>query len=1002
MIGVDESVEFVLRECRLVPGRSELLALLPGIEYAVPPLHELRFDDGDFTHGYPVLPSAPLARALSQCLGSLLGAALEDRDLPPVEGVSDPFVRVLADLGGRARASGAGRGLTGVLHLQIAGLTSAFFDSDSSHPDRAALDRLAAANPVRASRVRSMVVSGVLDRVDTATDVVDSWVGVSTLDLLRRALRNTLILFTESVDGLHDAFDLTPLFATAAASDQATWEEMRCFFSAIVCGAHERDATGTATVQDAWFLERFAPAAVLSKAASLELNDAAGEPSDGSSAERLAWLLCLQTEAMTYLAHHVEAFLPKKRPSSIGAKAWKRFAKPGVVLRELPGYLEVCSTVLRWDFFNALRSFVEPVETLAGLLSIDGRTLARETAAIDFGGTGELLPRRRWGTVVAVEVVDFSRTVEAMLLEGPEFEDRTPVVASDGDFAALCLQAVYSVRSNLAAWKGRAQSFSEGRTLDLFDRPLDGLRYAIALREDVLRRARQAPGPFRESRANPFARALRIGLATGDYAAVSVPDPRVENGGSIQATGSLVAQAAGLLLEIPGVRPGKSATDPLGIHAVVFKHGELHNEGICSSGVTLNGILSALAAEGVPRWTPGSSVQIGGRDVALGEYELAAVFEDEVTKRVVMIRPLPGLLGLVDGPLFEYTALEPELFATFLDRLSRRPATAGSSNAPETAPLPSHSLPPEEEPPYVDPDVEPRSAEGRFLGGNAILGAARATWSPEEGFMMDDHTTPPIQEPPVKHPPGPVGALDLPDIALPLLAPRADRISTFDEASMPSMPFVLDEDPAPLEVELPDAAEDRSDEAGFGDESLSFLDLIDDIELPPKGGAAEPPSYAKRKKLPRRDPSSSLLGAVQSSLSSRIAALEQRLSEPRPARVAPKVAPPRPAVPRPDFQVLFKDYILFRVGLPDGTAPWIGIGRRYRDVLFDLHRFDAPPSDPNWGPDDAVVAFLRAKAATKYAPQSLSYERLPAGAQSQMPLTVERLERAFDQLGDAR
>jgi hypothetical protein len=130
----------------------------------------------------------------------------------------------------------------------------------------------------------------------------------------------------------------------------------------------------------------------------------------------------------------------------------------------------------------------------------------------------------------------------------------------------------------------------------------------------------------------------------------------------------------------------------------------------------------------------------------------------------------------------------------------------------------------------------------------------------------------------------------------------------------------------------------------------------------------------------------SLLGVLEEGFTGRLERFEQRRT------AAKNGADPRQA--SPDFQVLFRDYVVFRVG--DGSGSWVGIGRRYRDVLFDLHRFDGEDLDQN----AAVTAFLRRKLETGYAPQSLRPEPIPAGAEAPEPLTLERLERAFALLGE--
>ena len=70
------------------------------------------------------------------------------------------------------------------------------------------------------------------------------------------------------------------------------------------------------------------------------------------------------------------------------------------------------------------------------------------------------------------------------------------------------------------------------------------------------------------------------------------------------------------------------------------------------------------------------------------------------------------------------------------------------------------------------------------------------------------------------------------------------------------------------------------------------------------------------------------------------------------------------------------------------------IGRRYRDVLFDLHRF-APDGGQRLDADGAIEAFMRGKLRDNFVPRSLSYEEIPANAGPVELLTVERLDRAF-------
>jgi hypothetical protein len=1052
-----ESVEYVLRECRFVSERRVLATLLPGIEHAVPPLQELRFQDGDEpVFGYPVLTSEPLTKAVHALASTQLARCLDEpsylESVPALTAEqlrADPYARVLGDLWARARANGGFLNLGGVLHLRVAGILCDFFhprdpiDGDARLAD---LRELRSSDPRRHARVKDRVLRSLLTRGASAIAAVDDLVGGSEPDPLGRAMVANRLVFTEKPEGLYERFDLAEMFhARDWGLDHSTWSDLHRLLRGCIEAAHERDTAGDGNSRTSWFFDRFSGPELLTKASCLEI----GGEEDGSLGARIAWLLSLQEDSVRYLAHHIEDFRPGRRvPRAVKG----RFKTSAAVLQVLEPYLEVCREVLRWDFLNTLRGFVEPVETRAGLLSLRGDVLEVGTSAIDFAGTGELIPRRRRGTCVATEIAEFTETVEAMLLQG-EVEDRTPVAAADGDFAALCLQAVYAIRSNLSAWKGTAQSFSEGRTLDLFDRALDALRYAVVLREHVLGRREQAPGPFRTPRANPFSRALRIGITTGDYAAVAIPDPWSGRNrwDATRATGPLVADAYSLLIDAPGLRPGKNDSDPLGIFNVAFEHGDLHNEGICSGQGTFDEVVGRLHAERIPAWTPTSGdVRIAGESMELGAYRLELVFEDEVIERVVLVRRLPGLPGVTDGSLYEYIAMESEVFRTFLVRVRCRLKPPPKKR--RRAPLQPHRPRPRGE----DPELGPRSAEGRFQGGTAILGAARASSGSRDpdadgtmppGLISGEQSRPqgaggdapgaqhlldegvPSAFPPAFEP-ADLGAIELPEPAPALLPPRMDRISTFDDFVAPHAPALLDDSfDEPLEVELPAAAEEVPSAEPViqpeSDAAMDFIDLFDGfaddgqglagapgeilgglsdpgsppgsregipmVEATPRSRPV-PETLQRRRKLPSGP---SLLGPVESDLAERIAVVERRRYRDRRGRDASS------GRAHPDFSVLFKDYVVFWVGQTGSQGVWLGIGRRYRDVLFDLHRFPVSDRPAGWGPDDAIVEFLRVKAATNYAPQSLSYERVPAGAQAQKPLTVERLRRAFDRLGDA-
>ncbi|MCO4771153.1 MAG: hypothetical protein KDA24_14050 [Deltaproteobacteria bacterium] len=102
-------------------------------------------------------------------------------------------------------------------------------------------------------------------------------------------------------------------------------------------------------------------------------------------------------------------------------------------------------------------------------------------------------------------------------------------------------------------------------------------------------------------------------------------------------------------------------------------------------------------------------------------------------------------------------------------------------------------------------------------------------------------------------------------------------------------------------------------------------------------------------------------------------------------------------VEKPDFATLFEDYMIFPVGRLGARGSAIGIARRHRDQLFDLHLFPVP-QDPAWRPEQAVDDFMRAKVSANFVPLAFEYSDIPEGSGSMEPLTPRRLERAFNRV----
>jgi hypothetical protein len=106
---------------------------------------------------------------------------------------------------------------------------------------------------------------------------------------------------------------------------------------------------------------------------------------------------------------------------------------------------------------------------------------------------------------------------------------------------------------------------------------------------------------------------------------------------------------------------------------------------------------------------------------------------------------------------------------------------------------------------------------------------------------------------------------------------------------------------------------------------------------------------------------------------------------------------PSVRVSKPDFETLFEGYMIFPVGRLGRPGSSIGIDRRHRDQLFDLHLFPVP-QDPAWRPEQAVDEFMRAKVDANFVPLAFEYVDIPSDAGAMEPLSHHRLERAFQRV----
>jgi hypothetical protein len=1064
-----ESADVVVQECRFLLNRRDLTALLPDIDKAIPPLTYLEFLDTTQQRtmlGYPLCGGATLLAEVHRLVVTELGLALADPErtgdaetLSPEALRQDSYVRELTSLLVRTSSHGEFLRLDSVLWLQVARAVAGLLNHELELVDelREALPREAAkgerylvdllrlkgTNPRRYAEVKNLVLRALFARSDFAISSVAETLGDVYGNPIYREMVGNRLAFTEKPAGLYSFFDLREAFSVRPMGlDLDLWLDLNRTLRAVAEEACRRHGQGKASAAEAYLVDRFVTDELLDKAGRLDIADvgtpgAAGSTDPDDFPIRVAWLLCLQPEATGYLFCHLDQFNPARaaaRRFDLGKDFLRQLKSPGQLAGHRFAYKKVLAGLLGWDFFNTLRGFIRDVRPdEGGRLLHGGNALRSSVVPIDLSPEGELYSRRRHGTAVYLDIAGFTDKATELLGH------------ADPDFAALCIQQLLQVRRTISLFRGRPQYFTDGRLLDVFPRALDALRYVGLFRAAFERNRQVHPLPWGEARGNPFAEALRVGIASGDYVVVTIPEETPPGGAeaTLRPVGRVLREAR-TFVDAQGTDPTEwtQEYDPLEVFTVHTTGSELENGGIASSGGTFREVAAAVRLEGLAAWSPAEpDVKIAGRRVAMKNYRFQLIFDDPPTGQVVLVRRLDGAPSLPDGEpgaVFEYLLMWPDAFQAFLDRVHetekhqpalrrrapiggpmthqvsgpvsvrrsvsppRRRATAAdpAPPGPAPAPLPPQALNLPDEDDFQFPDAQEASEIEARLGltGGPTSGLFSTAEEPPDLFASppdpreDDVTSPQEDILPAGEAPedelsgsfdwgwsgaddsedeltsprhlagGGVGASDLPepDDFLTGLTPGSEGEPT--EPSAPAPHF--EPDPA------------------AGDEPIAALPFEEEPTEP---------------SLPA---SPSLLGTLGQEFAELVQATEQSLMRDSQVRARPvRSDGPRKErlkVPRPDFHVLFKDYVYFWVGPVGEPGAEFAIGRRYRDVFFDLHRFQAPADEPDWGVDQAIRIFLRAKIRSNFVPQSLSYEALPSGAGDQFSLTVERLENAFD------
>jgi hypothetical protein len=970
---------------------------------------------------------------------------------------SEPFFQVWGEMLTRAAAHAAWHKLDAHLWLLLADLVARLFNADEqvlallrTHlPDEAPkaekymneLLRLKGTDPAQGVRVKDRALRSLLARCDVAVQVQQASLGWPYSSAMQRELLGNRLVWTERPDGLYTFFDLRELFGLMQPRIELDdFVAVQRVVRTACEHAFREHARGRSTPPQAFFIDTFATDELRDKATRAPA-DEAGDPDD-PFAGQVAWLLAMQPRVLQYVAHHLEAF--DVRSTVLKRydfdKAWqKRLKGDDALLDFVADARQVLEILLRWDFLNTLRGFVRTLTVEDGRLVHDGHRLRSSVQPLRLDREDAVHTGRRHGTVVCFDIAGFHQRAAA-LRQSERF--------ADGDFAALCVQRLLEVRRKVEDWGGRAESFDDGVVVDVFGRALDALRYVATFQGAFERNQSVKPAPFADERANPFAQHLRTGMGSGELLDITVPGRGTA--GRIQPLLHPIGEVLGrtrqlVSSELAEVPSGSEEYDPQNLFRVQTVGGQLENRGIAALRRTWKEVAAAVRLEGLDRWTPqGGGAWVAGRRVDLKNYKFDLIFDDPVTGRVVLSRRLgdqPALRGLNperDG-VYEFLFLWPEEFREFIDRAMetearqptmddrgrgigggaygrlRRPAeerssgsgaydipqTSGPVGAPGRVGLGRRRVPPTPaEPPQLNlPGAEDFAAsaagdhssidqqlglqEPDYLSGGRDTGAfdwdTGATRTAEE--IAASRPGAPVPTPPEE----PSTTRKVPSLPEPgVTATRP--VPALPEGAPGSPP---DPDPAPAPEGTPAWQPDAPSllgalDAGYVDRIAAAVREADNERRAARSGALRAQRLRQARSRPRLSP-------VEG---------PDPTAAPLPSGDGLGVTAParRQGRPKPDFGVLFVDYAVFTVPDPERPHDAWAIGRRYRDVLFDLHWMRAPTGVPIWTVEEAVLDFLRRKVRDNFVPRSLSYEPVPEGAGELQPLDVRLLDAAWEEI----
>lgn len=728
-----DTIETVLERCRFLSSERELDRTNKYVRTALPPLSTIAVRGGPGARAfqaYPVVSSPRLVELLTHFLAEEVQGAEErgprsapftQQDLEQFR--EEPYFSEMAALLVKTRAHGTVLRLDSIFWIHVAWLVAHLLHPTGEFErwvrelcpgvrDEAllTLQRLQGSSQAerqRAAELRRSALRSLITRNEYANRIVSRMVGDDRPNAMHTAMASNQLVFTLA-PGFPTRFDLPALVAAKdyglPASRLADLVRgLRAVIEDLYLHRDDQALSGT----ERFFYGQFFRTVVMEHARKLDparLPGGAGrtfEDPEQSLTFKLGWTLVFHDDVLRYLLTHLDQLnikraLPPKLRGQLSKEVLSIFDQPELLREREDRILELARDLRLLDLFDTLRDFQATLKGDQGSYSLDGKPLRSTAVALDLGSYYELYRRNRSGIAVFIDLIGFTRKTRDLFFGGGSSSTTEDVEVRDrGELAALALERVFHVRQELREFGGNAEGFEGDAILDLFADPLAALRYVARFAENYRDHARIQFRPFSRPVPNPFAtEGFRVGIASGEYTLVNVPD--MDAAGTLQmrlrAIGPAINKASrlnsgkkggGELFLADGAEDSaEKVADPLEIFRVEVESHELANTGLCLDRGTFNELRTLVKRAHLPHWLPNgrASFEIEGRDAEPKAYRFHLIIYDPAGGIVFAIRRLaqvPKLKGLSENESVVYEALlfSDAEYLEFLRRDGELPAS---------------------------------------------------------------------------------------------------------------------------------------------------------------------------------------------------------------------------------------------------------------------------------------------------------------------------------------